>query len=218
MNRDLIIAGAGGFGREVQWLIERINQSTQSLEERWNLLGYADDGMEPDTVVDDLPVLGGMEFLQKRKQPVQVACAIGNAEVRRRVIQKLSENENLHFPNLIDPSVQMSERVRMGKGNILCAGTILTADIVLKDFVILNLDCTVGHDVQLESYVTVYPSANISGNVTVGEGCELGTGSQIIQGKILGERTIVGAGAVVIEDLPGCCTAVGVPASVVKKE
>ena len=106
----------------------------------------------------------------------------------------------------------------MGKGNILCAGTILTADIVLKDFVILNLDCTVGHDVQLESYVTVYPSANISGNVTVGEGCELGTGSQIIQGKILGERTIVGAGAVVIEDLPGCCTAVGVPAAVVKKE
>ena len=80
MNRDLIIAGAGGFGREVQWLIERINQSTQSSEERWNLLGYVDDGMEQGTLVDDLPVLGGMEYLQKRKQPVHVACAI---EMRR---------------------------------------------------------------------------------------------------------------------------------------
>ena len=218
MSRDLIIAGAGGFGREVQWLIERINQSTPSSEERWNLLGYADDGMETGTMVDDVPVLGGMEYLQKKKGPFHVACAIGNAEVRRTVVRKLSENESIHFPNLIDPSVQMSERIRMGKGNILCAGTILTADIVLKDFVILNLDCTVGHDVQLDSYVTVYPSVNISGNVTVGEGCELGTGSQIIQGKTLGERTIVGAGAVVIEDLPGCCTAVGVPATVVKKE
>ena len=66
MNRDLIIAGAGGFGREVQWLIERINQSTQSPEERWNLLGYVDDGIEQGTLVDDLPVLGGMEYLQKR--------------------------------------------------------------------------------------------------------------------------------------------------------
>ena len=159
-----------------------------------------------------------MEYLQRKKQPVHVVCAIGNAEARRTVVRKLSENENIHFPNLIDPSVQMSERIRMGKGNILCAGTILTADIVLKDFVILNLDCTVGHDVRLESYITVYPSVNISGNVTMGEGCELGTGSQIIQGKTLGERTIVGAGAVVIEDLPGRCTVVGVPAAVVKKE
>lgn len=217
MSKNIIIAGAGGFGREVQWLIERVNQSTQSSEERWNLLGYVDDGIEQGTLVDDQPVLGGIEYLQKKKQPVHVVCAIGNAEVRRTVVRKLSENENIHFPNLIDPSVQISKRVRLGKGNILCAGTILTADIVLKDFVILNLDCTVGHDVQLDSYVTVYPSVNISGNVTVGEGCELGTGSQIIQGKRLGERTIVGAGAVVIEDLPGCCTVVGVPAAVVKR-
>ena len=75
-----------------------------------------------------------------------------------------------------------------------------------------------GHDVKLASFVTVYPSVNISGNVTVEEVCELGTGTQILQGKRIGRGTTVGAGAVVIEDLPGECVAVGVPAAVVKKE
>ena len=50
----------------------------------------------------------------------------------------------------------------MGKGNIVCAGNILTVDITLGDFNIINLDCTVGHDAVLHSYVTVYPSVNIS--------------------------------------------------------
>ena len=216
MSQNIIIVGAGGFGREVQWLIERINKD--KTEKKWNLIGYVDDGMQIGTDVNGVPVLGGIDYLQKLKEPVNAVCAIGNAEIRKKVIQKLTENERIDFPNLIDPFVQLSEKIKMGRGNIICAGTILTVDIVLQDFVILNLDCTVGHDVQLDSYVTVYPSVNISGNVIVGGACELGTGAQIIQGRVLKEKTIVGAGAVVINDLPGYCTAVGVPAVVVKQK
>ena len=216
MSQNIIIVGAGGFGREVQWLIERINKD--KTEKKWKLIGYVDDGMQIGTDVNGVPVLGGIDYLQKLKEPVNAVCAIGNAEIRKKVIQKLTENERIDFPNLIDPSVQLSEKIKMGRGNIICAGTILTVDIVLQDFIILNLDCTVGHDVRLDSYVTVYPSVNISGNVTVGEACELGTGAQIIQGKALKEKTIVGAGAVVIDDLPGYCTAVGIPAVVVKQK
>ena len=57
---------------------------------------------------------------------------------------------------------------------------------------------------------------NVSGNVLVERCVELGTGTQIIQGRIIGEQTIVGAGAVVIKDLPSECTAVGSPAKVIK--
>ena len=106
------------------------------------------------------------------------------------------------IPNIIDPSVRMSERITMGKGNIVCAGNILTVDITLGDFNIINLDCTVGHDAVLHSYVTVYPSVNISGCVEVGEASELGTGSHIIQGVKIGSHAIVGAGSVVIREIP----------------
>ncbi len=106
----------------------------------------------------------------------------------------------------------MSQFLSMGEGNIICAGNILTVNIILKDFVILNLSCTVGHDVVLESFVTVYPEVNISGCVIIKKYAEIGTGSKIIQGKVIKEHTIIGAGAVVVKDITESGTYVGVPA------
>ena len=37
--KDLIIIGASGFGREVAWLVERVNK----VSETWNLIGFLDD-------------------------------------------------------------------------------------------------------------------------------------------------------------------------------
>ena len=210
--KDIVIIGAGGFGREVQWLLERINER----EKTWNILGYVDDGKERGTLIDDLPVLDGIEFLREVKKPLAVVCAVGASKTRKRIMEGLGGTDYLEFPNIIDPSVRMSERITMGKGNIVCAGNILTVDITLGDFNIINLDCTVGHDAVLHSYVTVYPSVNISGCVEVGEVSELGTGSHIIQGVKIGSHAIVGAGSVVIREIPSDCTAVGSPAKPIK--
>lgn len=81
---------------------------------------------------------------------------------------------------------------------------------------IINLDCTLGHNDVIGDFVTIYPSVNGSGNVSVGECCELGTGMQIIQGKSIGDYSIVGAGAVVVKNIPSKCTAVGSPAKPIK--
>lgn len=209
---DIVIFGAGGFGREIQWLIERVNE--RSLE--WNILGYIDDNVEIDTEVDGYRVLGDIEWLLECGTSLAVACAVGNSEIRKRIIDKISENKNIFFPNLIDPSVLMSIRVDMGVGNLICAGTILTVDIEFGDFNIINLDCTIGHDVNLASFVVIYPSVNISGNVEIGEGCEIGTGTQILQGKVIAKGVIIGAGSVVTKDIIETGTYVGVPTKKIK--
>lgn len=212
MKENIVIVGAGGFGREVQWLIERIN----AQGEQFHLLGYIDDGVECGTIVDGLPVLGNMEYLLSYHDRLAVACAVGSAKTRRSLMNKLQDKANLIFPNLIDPSALCSDRIMMGHGNIICAGNILTVDIRIGDFNIINLDCTIGHDAVFESYITVYPSANISGCVTIGAGTEIGTGSHIIQGITVGSDTVVGAGAVVIREIPSECTVVGNPAKPIK--
>lgn len=211
--KDIVIIGAGGFGREVQWLIERINEEVPE----WNILGYIDDAVPKGDLIDDIPVLGTVDDLIEWKEEISVACAIGASHTRRKIVEKICKNKNLEFPNLIDPSVIMSKRINMGGGNIICAGNILTVDIKLHDFNIFNLDCTIGHDVQLDSFDTLYPSVNVSGCVCIGAETEIGTGTQIIQGVTIGKHTIVGAGAVVIKDLPSECTAVGVPAKPIYK-
>lgn len=147
--KDIVIIGAGGFGREVQWLIERINKRSKT----WNLLGYIDDNVEIGTIINGYEVLGDIKFLRKYNKKINVVCAIGVPEIRGKIIEKLYSLENVSYPNLIDPSVEMSNHIDMGEGNIICAGSILTVNIKIGDFNIINLDCTIGHDDIIESFV-----------------------------------------------------------------
>lgn len=208
----IVIIGAGGFGREVGWLIERINGN----KPLWDLKGFIDDGIEAGTIIHGYPVLGCVEDIIHWDEILFVVCAIASPNIRRRIQKEISQNSNLVFPNLIDPSVMYSDTVILGQGNIICGGTIMTVDIEVGDFNIINLNCTIGHDVRISSFVTIYPNVSVSGNVKLNDFTEFGTGSQVIQGITVEQGTIVGAGAVVIRDLPGSCTAVGNPAKPIK--
>lgn len=207
-SKKLVIIGAGGFGREVCWLVKRINQTKQF----WQVEGFIDDTIERGELINRVPVLGNLEDLQQCSEKMGVVCAVGSAAIRKKIIVNLKKNQTLYFPNLIDPSVCFSEDIKMGEGNIICAGTILTTNITLGNFNILNLNCTIGHDVIIEDFVTVYPGVNISGKVVIGNESELGTGAKIIQGKKIINKVVVGAGAVITKDITEQGTYVGVPA------
>ena len=100
----------------------------------------------------------------------------------------------------------------MGHRVVVCAMSVPRSTSHWATSPQVNLACTIGHDAVLSEDVTLAPGVNISGNVFVGEGCDLGTGAKVIQGRTLGEWSVIGAGAVVSADLPANCTAVGVPA------
>jgi sugar O-acyltransferase (sialic acid O-acetyltransferase NeuD family) len=211
--KDLVIFGTGGFAREVHQVVEDLNQQ----EALWNVLGFLDDDpAKAGALVHDLPVLGTRDWLISKQ--VAVASGIGATSARRRVVEEiLHASPSVEFPALVHPLAWMGNRIQIGQGVVVCAGNLLTTDLRIGDHVILNLDCTVGHDSDLGDFVTVAPSVNISGAVRVGEGCDLGTGSTIIQGVNLGEWSVVGAGAVVVKDVPPNSTVVGVPAKVIKQ-
>lgn len=209
--KDLYIIGAGGFGREVAWLVERINDVTPT----WNIKGFIDDNEKlHGTKEGKYIVLGGCDYLQEVESAYAV-CAVGSAKVRKIIVEKL-KNSSIKFATVIDPSVLISDSVEIGEGTIICAGTIITVDIKIGNHVIINLDCTLGHDDVIEDYVTIYPSVNVSGNVTIGECTELGTGMQVIQGKKIAAETVIGAGAVVVKDIEEKGTWVGSPAKKIK--
>lgn len=211
--KNLIIIGASGFGREVAWLVERINK----VSETWNLMGFLDDNQAlQGTDVNGYKVLGTTDDAAGFPDAYFV-CAIGSARIREKIINKITKRRpETKFAILIDPSVVKSDLVEIGEGSIICAHTIITVNIKIGRHVIINLDCTVGHDAVLYDFVTLYPSANISGITEIGPCSELGTGMQVIQGKRIGAYTIVGAGAVVVKDIPDASTAVGNPAKPIK--
>ncbi len=203
--KDIYIIGASGFGREVAWLIEELNE--------WNIAGFIDDNEKiQNTLINDIPVAGGISFLSGVDKEINVVIAIGNPVIREKIVSILESNPNIIFPNIIAKGVRISKYIQLGHGNIICTGAVLTTNIKIGNFNHINLSCTVGHDAELKNYVTVYPSVNVSGNVTIGNSCEIGTGTKIIQGKHIGENIILGAGSVVIKDIAECGTYVGSPA------
>ena len=210
--KDIVIIGAGGMGKDIQWLIERIND----VEETWNILGYIDDGILVDTEINGYKVLGGMDFLKQVDDSLAVVCSVANTKTREKLIAQIKDKENFEFPNLIDPSVIISKRVEMGSGNVICAGCIMSVNITLGNFNIICAASIIGHDDDIKSYVTIYPGVRLSGTVTIDDKAEIGTGTQIIQGINIGQSSIIGAGTVVIADVQGNCTVVGNPARVIK--
>lgn len=211
MKKDIVILGCGGFGREVAWLIERIN----AQRDTWNLLGFLDNNadLQGDTI-GGYPVLGGDEYLTGRE--LWAVCAIGASATRKKVTEKIKRAGNVKFATLIDPDAILSGRVSVGEGSIICAASTITVDVRIGRHAIVNLDCTLGHDAVIGDYVTLYPSVNVSGMVTIGECSEAGTGTQIRQGITVGSRVILGAGAVVVKDIGEAGTYVGVPAKKIK--
>lgn len=211
--KDLIIFGAGGFGREVAWAVKRLNKVTPT----WNLLGFMDDADNiQGSEINGYKVLGKTADVGKYPD-ANFVVAVAASKIREKIVFNMKTvNPSIKFGTVIDPSVEMSEHVAIGEGTIICAHTIITVNIEIGSHVIINLDCMIGHDAVLQNFVTLYPSVNVSGFTKIGHAVELGTGMQIIQGKTVGDYSIVGAGAVVVKDIPAECTAVGSPARPIK--
>lgn len=207
--RDIVIIGAGGFGREVQWLIQEIND--HKLE--WNFIGFVDDYVDVGTMINGSQVVGNIDWLMNQK--LNVVCAIGDPNTKKKVLSRLETSSNI-YPVLVHPDVRKSNSVQFGEGCIICSGCILTVNIIIGKHVIINLDSTVGHDAIIGDYSTILPSVNVSGHVRIEDEVSVGTGSKIIQEVSVGKNTIIGAGAVVTKDIPENVVAVGMPAKPIK--
>jgi sugar O-acyltransferase (sialic acid O-acetyltransferase NeuD family) len=209
----VVIIGAGGFGREVLDVFDACNND----KKEYDVLGFVveKDYYEPNSIINDKPILGDFSWLEEHRNEILVTCAVGPPQHRRRIIQQVT-NLGCRFCNIIHPTAVLTRWIKMGEGVIITAGCILTNQIQIGSHVHINLDCTIGHNAVLEDFVTMAPGVHVSGNVCLGEGCYVGTGANIIDKKRLGKWSIVGAGSMIISDVPANSTVVGVPAKVIK--
>ncbi len=210
--RDIAIYGAGGFGRELAYLIKVMNRS----ENVWNLLGFFDDGLTIGTKIANYPVLGGMDQLNQYDSPLAVAIAVGKPQTIKSISEKII-NPNISFPNLIAPWTFLTDRstVSLGHGNIILGGTI-SIDVVLGNFNVLNGEVLLGHDVVVGDYNVFSPATKVAGSVHIGNLNSMGMCSVILQGKTIGDRTTIGANSVLMRNTKNDGLYLGNPATLVK--
>ncbi len=209
---EIVIIGAGGFGREVKLILDFINK----INPTYKFLGFIDDAVEAGTEINDFPVLGSVKYLSEANKGWSVIIATASAASREKIYQKLKPLK-YKFPTIIHPScIVGNDDITVGVGNIICAGSILTCNISVGNFNIINLMTTIGHDTIIKDYCSIMPGVNVSGEVILENGVYIGTGAKVINQVRIGSYTIIGAGAVVAKNLPANCTAVGMPAKPIK--
>ena len=211
--KNIVIIGAGGVGREVSLIIQQINE----LEPTWNLLGFIDDNTDNwGKVINGYSVIGGIDSLEFLSNDTYIVIAIANYKVKKNIVNKI--NNKFKFATIVHPKVWIHDYMTVGQGTIIYEGAILTANIEIGNHVIISPKCGVGHDSIIKDYVSLLWNVNVSGNDLIEEGVMMGSGSTVIQGKKIGKGSIIGAGAVVVNDIESFSTAVGVPAKVIKSD
>jgi sugar O-acyltransferase (sialic acid O-acetyltransferase NeuD family) len=203
MKKPIYIYGAGGLGREIKAMLYDSRE--------WEIKGFYDDKVPEGSLMDGVSCLGGYAAI---KEGISMVVAIGDPLVKSKLIAKLADSPSIQYPSLIHSSSQLlnSSSIKIGQGSMITAGCILTTNIDVRDHVLINLNCTIGHDTIINSFSSVMPGVNIAGNVTIGKNVMIGSGANILNGIEIGDNAVVGCGAVVTKNVRANTTVVGVPA------
>lgn len=203
--RKLAILGAGGHGKVVADTAECCG---------WEEVFFFDDAWPGKSANGRWEIVGGFDDLMARLPEFGgVVVAIGNNVTRHAKLEALKV-AGAGLIVLCHPQASISRYASLGLGTVVFAGVVVNVDARIGEGVILNTGCSIDHDCVLGAAVHVSPGARIAGGVEITEKAWIGMGACIRQLTRIGAGSIVGAGAVVLEEVPESVTVVGVPAKI----
>jgi sugar O-acyltransferase (sialic acid O-acetyltransferase NeuD family) len=208
VTNRLLIAGAGGHGK----VVAEAAQATG----RWSEFAFADNQIPIGTRVLGIEVVGpfdGLAVLLPRY--AEAVVALGDAQLRER-LQSTMEAIGYSIATIVHPRATVSPTATLGRGSVVFAQAVINAHSILGLGCIINTASSVDHDCELADFVHVCPGAHLAGGVAVGARTWIGIGAAVIQKVRIGTGCRVGAGAVVIRDIPDHATVAGVPAQPVR--
>lgn len=213
------IIGFSGFAKEVYAHCKELEDNKEICIK--GFINKSDDFLFDSSEIIgnyyNIPIYNEKYFDFKNKN---IVIGIGDPKLRYKIYLSIEDKAKgfVNYPSIISPkSILLNKQsIIMEEGVIICAGTVLTCDIIIRKFTQLNLNTTIGHDCVLGSFITTAPGVNVSGNVTIDSFCYFGTNSCILEKIYITSNSIIGAGGVVNKNIVEKGTYVGVPCKRIK--
>jgi sugar O-acyltransferase (sialic acid O-acetyltransferase NeuD family) len=204
---DVVIAGAGGFGREVLQYVRDTFASNPSCRVR----GFIDDD-PPDLASFGIavPVLSDIDGYRPEERD-RVVIAIGRPDVRAVVAEKMADR-GARFLRVVHPLAYVSDVAEVGEGCIVGPFASVGAHARLGDHSVLTFYASIGHDARVGRYCALSPHSVTNGGSTIGDRAFLGAHAVVNPLQTVGARAQVAAGAVVYRSVPANALATGNPA------
>jgi len=205
VNKELVVLGAGGHSKVV---------ISTLLELGFKIKGILDDDQNKwGNEVFGIPIIGPLELIRSGNF-TQAIVAIGDNRIRKEIVERFEGF--CEWVTVVHPFSFVHSSVVIGEGTVVFAGVVIQPDVKIGRHSIINTGVTIDHDCKIGDFVHLAPGVNLAGGVNIEEGAFLGVNSSVIPYKNIGKWTVVGAGAVVIQDVPDFTTVVGVPAKPIK--
>lgn len=201
---DIVIVGAGGFGREVfLWA-----QGTFPANE-FKFKGFLCKNPTELDKFDGMPPILGDEKSYEIGIADRFLLAIGHIGNRNRALAVLKE-KGAKFLTLIHPTTIVAKTAQIGEGVVICPYSIVSDHVVVGNFVLMNLYVSCGHDVRIGNGCVLNPYAFLAGGSILEEDVYLGMHATVA-GKRVGSKSKISANSVAMHDIPPNSLVSGVP-------
>lgn len=207
MMKDCIIIGAGTYGQVY----------FEYLKEFYNVIGfYDDDSSLHGQLIGNVKVKGSVQDALNNESDCSVFVPIGNNPVRVRILKEF-EKSGFEIPSFIHTQTIIHSSVKIGRAVYILPGTNIMPLTEIGDYSMISIGSNIIHHTSLEEGVFVSNGCNVGANILIKKLAYIGMGATIMTGvKYVGESSLIGAGAVVIKDVPDNAVVAGVPAKILK--
>ena len=204
--KDILIIGAGGFGREVlQWI-----KDCNRIKPTWHIMGFLDDNVHAlDNLECDYKVVGTIKDWEPTENQ-RFVMAVANPKTKQIIAESMKAKGAI-FTSLIHPTAFISDFSHVGEGLIMYPNSGINVNTRIGDFVTL-LSSGIGHDAVIGDYCTVSSYCDITGGVKLGKRVFLGSHVTIIPQRKIGNDVYIAAGSVVMTNLKDGVHVFGNPA------
>lgn len=204
--KHLLIIGASGFGRELEsWL-----SLLPGFGSDFIIQGYLDKNNNALVNFESAYKVIGDEDTFAFHEDNLCIVAIADPKTKKRITDKLIDK--VEFFNYVAPNSIIGHFNHFGKGCIICPNVVISTNVLLGDFVTINIGTQIGHDTIIGNYSTINANTDIAGKCKIGNSVLVGSHAFVLQEIKIGDNAIVGVGSTVIRDIQSNVTVFGNPA------